>query len=215
MRRLLQRWLLAGVVIWLPIVATILAVRFLVDLLDQTIAWMPAAWQPERWLGFELPGLGLLFSLIIVLATGALAANWVGLKLLSVGESVVDRLPLIRSIYKSMKRVAETVFSDKGNAFREVLMLEYPRKGLWTLGFRTGQAPSEINRHTGRRMATVYVPTTPNPTSGFVVMADEDELVPLDMPVEAALQLIISMGALRPEGAEPAPVRIDAATPGR
>lgn len=130
MRRLLQRWLLAGVVIWLPIVATILAVRFLVDLLDQTIAWMPAAWQPERWLGFELPGLGLLFSLIIVLATGALAANWVGLKLLGVGESVVDRLPLIRSIYKSMKRVAETVFSDKGNAFREVLMLEYPRKGL-------------------------------------------------------------------------------------
>ena len=215
MKRLFQRWLLAGVVIWLPIVTTIFAVRFLLDLLDHTVAWMPTAWQPESWLGFQLPGLGLVFSLVVVLATGALAANWLGLRLLGFGESLVARLPLVHSIYKSMKRVAETVFSEKGNAFREVLLLEYPRPGLWVIGFRTGEAPDEVDLHTGRSMATVYIPTTPNPTSGFVVMAAEDELIRLKMPVEDALQLIISMGAVRPEVAAQTVAAIDAARPER
>ncbi|WP_348675214.1 DUF502 domain-containing protein [uncultured Abyssibacter sp.] len=215
MKRLFQRWLLAGVVIWLPIVTTIFAVRFLLDLLDHSLAWLPASWQPENWLGFSLPGLGLVFSLVVVLATGALAANWLGLKLLGIGESLVERLPLVRSIYKAMKRVAETVFSEKGNAFREVLLLEYPRPGLWAIGFRTGEAPDEVDRHVGRSMATVYIPTTPNPTSGFVVMAAEDELIRLHMPVEDALQLIISMGAVRPEAASRQPPPIDAAQPQR
>lgn len=217
MKRLAQRWLLAGLIIWLPIVTTILAVRFLVDLLDGTIVLLPPAWRPEALLGVHIPGFGVMLAVVVVMGTGALGANWLGSRLLRGGESLVARVPLVRSVYSGMKRLAETVFSEQGHAFREVLMLEYPRPGLWTLGFRTGEAPGEINRHTGRRMATVYVPTTPNPTSGFVVMANEDELVPLEMSVEDALQLIISMGAVRPKATTPgaAPTAIDAPQSGR
>lgn len=217
MKRLLQRWLLAGLIIWLPIVTTVLAVRFLVDLLDGTVLLLPAAWRPETLLGVHIPGFGVFVAIVVVMATGALGANWLGSRLLRGGESLVARVPLVRSVYSGMKRLAETVFSEKGHAFREVLMLEYPRPGLWTLGFRTGEAPAEVNQHTGRRMATVYVPTTPNPTSGFVVMANEDELVRLSMSVEDALQLIISMGAVRPRDKPPGVpvVPIDAPQPDR
>ena len=147
----------------------------------------------------HIPGLGIVISLLIVLGTGALVANFLGRQLLVWAERAVNRIPLVRSIYGGAKKLTETVFSDQQKAFREVVMLEYPRAGLWTLGFRTGEAAREITKHTGHNMATVYVPTTPNPTSGYVVIMPESDLVKLKMSVEDALQLIISMGAVRPE----------------
>ena len=197
--RLIRRWLIAGLVVWLPIAATLIIVRLLVDLLDQTMLILPPAWRPDALLGMHIPGLGVVVSLLIVLMTGALVANFLGRRLLEWAERAVNRIPLVRSIYGGVKKLTETVFSDQQNAFREVVMLQYPREGLWTLGFRTGQAAQEISRHTAQDMVTVYVPTTPNPTSGYVVIMPESDLVKLKMSVEDALQLIISMGAVRPE----------------
>lgn len=197
--RLIRRWLIAGLVVWLPIAATLIIVRFLVDLLDQTMLILPPGWRPEALLGVHIPGLGVLVSLLIVLGTGALVANFLGRQLLEWAERAVNRIPLVRSIYGGVKKLTETVFSDQQKAFREVVMLQYPREGLWTLGFRTGKAAREISRHTAKDMVTVYVPTTPNPTSGYVVIMPESDLVKLEMSVEDALQLIISMGAVRPE----------------
>lgn len=212
--RLIRRWLVAGLIVWLPIAATLIIVGFLVDLLDRTMLILPAAWRPDALLGVHIPGLGIAVSLLVVLVTGALAANFLGRQLLVWAERAVNRIPLVRSIYGGAKKLTETVFSDQQKAFREVVMLEYPRAGLWTLGFRTGEAAGEITRHTGTDMATVYVPTTPNPTSGYVVIMPESDLVRLNMSVEDALQLIISMGAVRPEDRDgPAAQTIDLPRP--
>lgn len=200
--RLIRRWLVAGLVVWLPIAATLIIVRLLVDLLDQTMLILPPALRPDALLGMHIPGLGVVVSLLIVLVTGALVANFLGRRLLEWAEKAVNRIPLVRSVYGGVKKLTETVFSDQQNAFREVVMLQYPREGLWTLGFRTGTASREISRHTAQDMVTVYVPTTPNPTSGYVVIMPESDLVRLKMSVEDALQLIISMGAVRPEDRE-------------
>ncbi|MBR9814544.1 DUF502 domain-containing protein [bacterium] len=211
--RLIRRWLVAGLVVWLPIAATLIIVRLLVDLLDQTMLILPPAWRPDALLGMHIPGLGVVVSLLIVLVTGALVANFLGRRLLEWAEKAVNRIPLVRSVYGGVKKLTETVFSDQQNAFREVVMLQYPREGLWTLGFRTGTASREISRHTAQDMVTVYVPTTPNPTSGYVVIMPESDLVRLKMSVEDALQLIISMGAVRPEDREdgmPSPIDLPA-----
>lgn len=211
---LIRRWLIAGLLVWLPIAATMVIVGFMVDLLDQTMLILPPSWRPDALLGMHIPGLGVLVSLLIVLGTGALVANFLGRKLLEWAERAVNRIPLVRSIYGGVKKLTETVFSDQQKAFREVVMLQYPREGLWTLGFKTGAAAREISRHTSKDMVTVYVPTTPNPTSGYVVIMPEDDLVRLEMSVEDALQLIISMGAVRPEDRDPAsPATIDLPAP--
>lgn len=192
-----RSYLLAGLVVWLPILVTIGVLRFIIDLLDNTLALVPKAYQPEQLLGMHLPGLGVILSLLLLLITGIVATNFLGQRLVSWGESILSRIPLVRSIYNAVKQVMNTVLSSNGDAFRKVLLIEYPRKGLWTLAFQTGSATLEINTHTQDEMISLFVPTTPNPTSGFLMMIAKKEAIELNMSVDEALKFIISLGVMQ------------------
>ncbi|AHE97396.1 DUF502 domain-containing protein [Thioalkalivibrio paradoxus] len=195
----LRRYLIAGLLVWVPLIVTGLIIKFLVDALDFTILLLPASWRPEAILGFSVPGTGVVVAIVIVFVTGVVAANIVGRKLVELGEAIVDRIPLVRSIYSAVKQVMRTVFDDGGQSFRRVLLVEYPRKGLWTLGFQTGVGVGEVQARTERDVLTVFVPTTPNPTSGFVIMVPREDAVELDMSVEDGLKFVMSLGVVVPE----------------
>lgn len=194
----LRRYLLAGLVVWVPVLVTIAVLRFIVDLLDQTIALIPHAYQPEQLIGFNLPGLGVLLSLVLLLITGIVATNLIGQRLVSWSEAVLDRIPLVRSIYSASKQMIQALFVTNSHAFRKVVLIEYPRQGSWTLGFQTGSNSPEISQHTGKEMISVFIPTTPNPTSGFLVMVPREDAVELSMSTENALKFIISLGVMSP-----------------
>jgi len=194
----LRRYLIAGLLVWVPLGITLFVVRLLVDLLDRSLLLLPPGWRPEALFGFSVPGLGIALSVAIVLVTGMVAANLVGRKLVALWESVLARIPLVRSIYSAVKQVAETLLTSRGQSFRRVLLIEYPRRGLWTLAFQTGGASGEIQQRTAADLVTVFVPTTPNPTSGFILMVPRDEIVELEMGVEEALKLIVSLGVVVP-----------------
>ena len=196
-----RSYLLAGLVVWLPILITIGVLRFIVDLLDNTLALIPNAYQPENLLGIHVPGFGVILSLILLVGTGIFAANFLGQRLMSWGESVLSRIPLVRSIYNGVKQVINTVLSSNGDAFRKVLLIEYPRKGLWSLAFQTGTATTEINFHTKEEMISLFIPTTPNPTSGFLMMIPKKEAIELNMSIDEALKFIISLGVMQANSA--------------
>lgn len=183
-------------VVWLPILVTLVILRFIVDLLDQTIALLPKAYQPAQLLGFHLPGLGVVLSLILLIITGLFATNFLGQRLVSWSESILDRIPLVRSIYNATKQVINTILSTNSQAFRKVLLVEYPRKGLWSLAFQTGITAQEINQHTGTEMLSIFVPTTPNPTSGFLMVVPKSDVIELSMTIDEALKFIITLGVL-------------------
>lgn len=195
--KLFRGYLLAGLVVWLPILVTIGVLRFIVDLLDNTLALIPRAYQPEHLLGLHIPGLGVVLSLILLVGTGVLVTNFLGQRLVGWGESILARIPLVRSIYNAVKQVINTVLSSNGDAFRKVLLIEYPRKGLWSLAFQTGTATAEINTHIQEEMISVFIPTTPNPTSGFLMMIPKQEAIELNMSIEEALKFIISLGVMQ------------------
>ena len=196
-----RSYLLAGLVVWLPILITIGVLRFIVDLLDNTLALIPNAYQPENLLGIHVPGFGVILSLILLVGTGIFAANFLGQRLMSWGESVLSRIPLVRSIYNGVKQVINTVLSSNGDAFRKVLLIEYPRKGLWSLAFQKGTATTEINFHTKEEMISLFIPTTPNPTSGFLMMIPKKEAIELNMSIDEALKFIISLGVMQANSA--------------
>lgn len=183
-------------VVWLPILVTLVILRFVVDLLDQTIALLPKAYQPAQLLGFHLPGFGVVLSLILLIITGLFATNFLGQRLVSWSESILDRIPLVRSIYNATKQVINTILSTNSQAFRKVLLVEYPRKGLWSLAFQTGITAQEINQHTGTEMLSIFVPTTPNPTSGFLMVVPKSDVIELSMTIDEALKFIITLGVL-------------------
>lgn len=211
---MIRRWFIAGLLFWVPVGVTILALRFLIGLLDRSLGLLPPAWRPEALLGFEIPGLGAVLSVLIVLGTGVLVANFLGRRVLALGERIVQRIPLVRSLYSGVKQAAETILSDSGDSFRQVLMIEYPRKGIWTVAFQTGHPIGEVQRKTEKDVVTVFVPTTPNPTSGFIVLVPRDEIIPLDMSVEEGLRLIISLGVVTPES-HPVAAKVPAPVAGR
>lgn len=194
----IKKYLLAGLVVWLPIIATVLILRFLIDLLDQTISLLPAKYNPETLLGMNLPGLGAILSVIVLFVTGILATNLFGQKLVRISESILDRIPLVRSIYSATKQMIEAVVSTNSQAFRKVVLVEYPRKGLWSVAFQTGGATGEITKKTEKEMVSIFIPTTPNPTSGFLMMVAKDEIIELEMSVDTALKFIISLGVMQP-----------------
>lgn len=169
----------------------------MIDLLDKSIALLPDAYRPEQLFGFHLPGFGVLFSLLLLLVTGLLVTNFLGQHLMHWSEAILDRIPLVRSIYSATKQVMETVFSSNSQAFRKVLLVEYPRKGMWTIAFQTGTASSEVMVHTGLEMISIFVPTTPNPTSGFLMMIPKSDVTELSMSVDDALKLVISLGVMQ------------------
>ncbi len=197
----LRRYLIAGLVVWLPLGVTVLVIRLLVNLMDKLLLLVPAPYQPENLLGFHVPGLGVVLAALIVLITGVLVANFFGRRLIAAWEALLARIPLVRSIYASVKQVVETVFA-KGDAFRKVLLIEYPRRDLWTIAFLTGGSVPEVQAKTRREVINVFVPTTPNPTSGFFMMVPREDVIELDMTVEEGLKLIMSLGVVGPEHKE-------------
>jgi len=201
--RSLRRYLVAGLLLWVPLGITFLVVRFLVGLMDQTLLLLPRAYRPEALLGFNIPGLGLVLTFVLVLATGVLVANLIGRKVLDFWESILHRIPLVRTIYSGAKNFAETVFSEKGAAFNKVLLVEYPRAGIWSLAFKTSDELGEVQARTGKDVVCVFVPTTPNPTSGFIIMVPREEVIELDMEVDQALKMIISLGVVVPKWRPP------------
>ncbi|APZ43399.1 DUF502 domain-containing protein [Acidihalobacter ferrooxydans] len=204
MGALLRRYLIAGLLVWVPLVITVVVIRALVDFMDRSLLLLPSGWRPEAWLGYAIPGLGLLLTVTIVLVTGLFAANMFGRRVVAVWESLLSRIPLVRHIYGAVKQVAETVFSSSGDAFRKVLLIEYPRKGIWTLAFQTGNGSAEVQRRTAEEVITVFVPTTPNPTSGFIMMVPRNAVQELEMSVEDALKLIVSLGVVAPRESDAA-----------
>ncbi len=203
MLKSLRRYLVTGIVIWVPLIVTVLVVRFLLNLMDRTLVVIPPTYQPEMLLGFKIPGLGLLLSVLILFVTGLVAANFFGRKLVSFSEGIVNRIPLVRSIYSGAKQVAETVLSDGDTSFKRVMLVQYPRKGVWSLCFQTATDLAEIQSRTESEVVCVFVPTTPNPTSGFILFVPREDLVELDMSVDEGLRMIISLGVVVPRWRRP------------
>lgn len=198
-----QRYLVAGLLVWVPAGITFLILKLVVDLMDQTLLLLPVAYQPETVLGFRIPGLGILLTGVVVFATGMLAANLVGRRLLKLWDGLLHRIPLVRSIYGGAKNFAEVLLGDTGESFKRVVLIEWPRKGVYAIGFLTGAPVGEIRFRTGQDMVPVFVPTTPNPTSGFVFMMPRSEIIELDMDVESAVKLVVSLGVVAPKWQAP------------
>ncbi|MDB5744295.1 MAG: hypothetical protein JWR68_2610 [Polaromonas sp.] len=194
----IRRWLLAGLLVLVPLVITLAVLDWIVTTLDQTLLILPGAWHPDRVLGFHLPGFGVLLTLGIVLLIGALASNFLGRKLLIFGNALLRRIPIVRSIYSSVKQVSDTLFSENGNAFRKALLVQWPREGVWTIGFLTGLPGGDVVNHLPGDYLSVYIPTTPNPTGGYFIMLRKSECVELKMSVDEALTYVISMGVVVP-----------------
>lgn len=195
----IRRYLIAGLLVWIPVWTTFFVLNFLIDIFDGIIRLLPSAYQPEQLFGFPVPGLGLVVSLVVVFTTGLLVTNFLGRKIVAVSESLLDRIPLVRTIYRAVKQVMETIFSSSNDSFRKVLLVEYPRHGSWSIGFQTSTASSKVSEPTGKTLLSVFVPTTPNPTSGFLIMVPVEETQELNMSVDEALKLVISLGVVQPQ----------------
>jgi uncharacterized membrane protein len=194
----MKRYIMAGLLVWVPLGITIYVMVWLVTTLDQTLLLIPEHLRPEALVGFHIPGLGVLLSFAILLATGFLAANFFGQRLIRIWESMLGRIPVVKSIYSSVKQVSDTVLSDQGTAFRKALLVEFPRPGCWTIAFMTGAPSDAVADHLRGEFISIYVPTTPNPTGGYFVMVPRDSIRELDMSVDDALKYIISMGVVAP-----------------
>ncbi len=196
---ILKRYLIAGILVWVPLGVTFFIIKFLINLMDRTLLLLPAKYQPETLIGFTIPGLGVVLSVFVVLVTGMIAANLFGRQLVAIWESLLNRIPLVRSIYTGVKQVIETLFSTAGDSFRNVLLIQYPREGIYTLAFQTGKTVGEVQDKTGEEVVTVFVPTTPNPTSGFILIIPKKDTIKLDMAVDDGLKMVISLGVVVPE----------------
>ena len=194
----IRGYLLTGLVFWLPIFVTVIVISALLEWLNNVESVLPLAYRPSTLLGYSIPGLGIFLALFLFLVTGLLVTNWLGQKFITLGESLLQKIPLVRVIYHTTKQIIQALLMSNGKAFRQVVMIEYPRQGSWTLGFLTGecQVPAQA-KNLPEQLFTVYVPTTPNPTSGFFLMLPEQELVRLDITVEEALKMILSLGAIQ------------------
>ncbi len=194
----LRKWLIAGLLVIVPLVITLGVLNWIIGTLDQTLAILPEAWQPDKLLGMHIPGFGVILTLLILLLVGGITSNFIGRKLVGWGDSLVRRIPVVRSIYSSVKQVSDTVFSDSGNAFRTAVLVQWPREGVWTVAFVTGAPSGEVAAYLRDEYLSVFVPTTPNPTGGYFVMVRKSECIELDMSVDAALKYIVSMGVVAP-----------------
>lgn len=198
---MIRRWFIAGILVWLPLMVIVWLLRILIGVLDDTL--FPAFLRPDNLLGVHIPGFGIFLSLLVIFVTGGLVRNFAGRRILAFWESLLDRIPLVRSIYSGVKHLAETILGDSSTSFRKVLLIEYPRREMWTLAFQTGEPLGEVQAHTASDVITVFVPTTPNPTSGFIVMLPKEDVIELAMSVEDGLRMVISLGVVTPEQARP------------
>ena len=194
----IRRYLIAGLLVWIPIGFTIFVLKLVVGIMDQTLLLLPHDYRPETLLGMNIPGLGIVLSIIVLLLTGMLVANFIGKQLVSYSERVLNKIPLVRSLYSASKNFTEVLFTNTSQAFKKVLLIEYPRKGIYSLCFQTSTELAEIQAKTNGDVICVFVPTTPNPTSGFIMMVPAGDTIELDMDIESALKMIVSLGVVVP-----------------
>jgi uncharacterized membrane protein len=195
----LRKWLLAGLLVIVPVAITVAVLRWIINQLDQTLLILPEAWQPDRLIGIHIPGFGVLLTLGILLLVGGVTSNFVGKKLVNLGDRVVSRIPVVRGIYSSVKQVSDTLFSETGNAFRTAVLVQWPRPEVWTIAFVTGTPGGDVTTYLrGDEYVSVYVPTTPNPTGGYFVMLRKSDCIELKMSVDEALKYVVSMGVVSP-----------------
>ncbi len=214
----LRKWLFSGLLVLVPLIITLWVLEWVVSTLDQTLRILPMSWQPDQLLGVHIPGLGVVFALVVLLSIGALASNIIGNKLVSWWHALLHRIPVVRSIYSGVKQVSDTLFSEKGNAFRKALLVQWPHEGMWTIAFLTGGPAGEVLAHLQAmpgavehdEFLSVYVPTTPNPTGGYFVMLRKSACVELSMSVDEALTYIVSMGVIVPGGPKNAHIKVAA-----
>jgi len=194
----LRRYFIAGLVVWVPLGVTWFVLDLFVGFMDRTLLLLPLDYRPENIFGFNIPGLGIVLTLLILIVTGVLVANLVGRSLVNFSEGLLNRIPLVRTVYSAAKNFAEVLFTDTNQAFKKVLLIEYPRKGVYSLCFQTSTELAEIQTRTSEDVICVFVPTTPNPTSGFILMVPQGDVIELDMDVEAALKMVVSLGVVVP-----------------
>jgi len=205
----MRKYLIAGLLVWMPLGITFLVVRAIVGFLDKILLWLPAAYQPDALLGIHIPGLGVVLAIILVLATGMIVANLLGRRIVAAWESLLSRIPVVRSLYAGIKQIMEAVLATDAKSFRKVLLIEYPRKGVWSLAFMTSDSLGEVQAKTTSDVISVFIPTTPNPTSGFVLMVPNSDVIHLDMSVEEGLKMIISMGVVVPAWQKDTLINVD------
>lgn len=195
---MLRKYFVTGLLIWVPLAITLWVLNLIIGTMDQSLRLLPFEWQPQQLLGFNIPGLGVVLTVLVVFVTGLFTRNIIGQRLLNVWERLLGRIPIVRTIYSSVKQVSDTILSPNGQAFRKALMVQYPRAGAWTIAFQTGAPAAEVRRLVDEEMVSVYVPTTPNPTSGFFLMIPRSEVIELAMSVDEALKYVVSMGVVGP-----------------
>jgi uncharacterized membrane protein len=196
---MLRKYFITGLLILVPLTITLWVIHAFIGLMDQSLLLLPVEWRPESLTGHSIPGLGTVLTLLIIFATGLLAQNFIGSYVLTRWEALLKRIPIVSPIYSSVKQVSDTLFSTDGNAFRTAVLVQYPRKDAWTIAFVTGKPSREVRRHLSDDLVSIYVPTTPNPTSGFFIMVPKSDLIELNMTVDVALKHIVSMGVVAPE----------------
>ncbi len=194
----MKRYLITGLLIWIPLVITIWVLHFLVSTMDQSLLLLPPQWQPEALIGRSIPGIGAILTVLIVLVTGVLASNILGQRLVTLWEAILRRIPVVNSIYLGVKQVSDTLFRPGGEAFRKAVLVEWPREGMWTIAFLTGVPGGDAANHLRGNYVSIYVPTTPNPTGGYFIMLPREDIIELDMKVDVALKYIVSMGVAAP-----------------
>ena len=198
----LRRYIIAGLLVWLPLAVTYQLLKFVIGQmdrwLDNFLMWLPPEYNPDQVLGVAIPGLGVIFTFLLLVITGMLAANFVGRAFVKGWESLLDRIPVVRAVYSAVKKFAEMVFSDKSESFKNVLLIQYPREGLYSLAFQTSSELGEVQGRTGEEVVCTFVPTTPNPTSGFIIIVPRKDVIVLDMDVDEALKMVISLGVVIP-----------------
>ncbi|WP_025917039.1 DUF502 domain-containing protein [Herminiimonas sp. CN] len=203
----MRKYFITGLLILVPLVITLWVLSLIIGTMDQSLLLLPQSWQPKALLGFYLPGLGTILTLLSIFLVGLLAQNFIGNYVVAGWEGVLRRIPVVNSIYSGVKQVSDTLLSPNGNAFRKALLVQYPRAGSWTIAFMTGIPGGDVSNHLLGDYVSVYVPTTPNPTSGFFLMMPKADVIELDMSVDAALRYIVSMGVVVPEKSAASPAR--------
>jgi uncharacterized membrane protein len=200
----LRRWLIAGMLVLVPLVITLWVLDLVLSTMDKALQLLPPDWQPDKLLGFHIPYLGVILVVAVLLIVGAAASNFAGRQLLGWWERLLARIPIVRSVYSSVKQVSDTILSPSGQAFRKAVLVEFPRAGAWSVGFAVGNPGSEITGLLGTEPQTIFVPTAPNPTSGYIIILPPEQVKELDMSVDEALKFIVSLGVVVPRG-EPIP----------
>ncbi len=198
LKRFVHRYLMAGLLVWIPILTTVLVVRFILDLMDKTLVLLPAPLRPQALFGMRIPGFGALLAIVVLLLTGMLVSNFIGRSLVGYWDEMLNRIPFVRAIYGGVKNFSNTLLSGSSNSFKKVLLIEYPGKGTWSIGFQTAAEVPIVAENLGEPHVCVFIPTTPNPTAGFIVMVPRSRAIELRMSVDEAMKMIVTLGVVMP-----------------